>query len=90
MYLRLDNLQFRVEEWIKASWKAGKWSPNAVINREGEIIDARLKSGLLPTAITRDLTWGVPVPVTEADQEMQGKVLCMSLLCVCVGILILA
>jgi methionyl-tRNA synthetase len=91
MYLRLDKLQPRIEEWIKASWKAGKWSPNAVISREGEIIDARMKSGLLPTAITRDLTWGVPVPVGDKDdQEMRGKVLCMSLLSVRVGILILA
>jgi methionyl-tRNA synthetase len=78
MYLTLDKIQPRVEEWIKHSWKTGRWSPNAVINASGEIIDARLKGGLLPTAITRDLTWGVPVPIVdgEDDEGLKGKVLC--------------
>ena len=78
MYVRLDVIQPRTEAFLKKSWKEGKWSPNAVINGEGEIIDARMKSGLKPTPITRDLTWGVPVPVQEGDddQGMKGKVLC--------------
>jgi methionyl-tRNA synthetase len=78
MYLRLDKIQPRTEEWIKKSWKAGKWSPNSVINADGEIVDARMRGGLVPTPVTRDLTWGVPVPVSDsaADQEMKGKVLC--------------
>ena len=78
MYVRLDVVQPRAEAFLKKSWKEGKWSPNAVINGEGEIIDARMKSGLKPTPITRDLTWGVPVPVQEGDddQGMKGKVLC--------------
>ncbi|KAG6842329.1 hypothetical protein C0991_010618 [Blastosporella zonata] len=77
MYLKLDEIQPRTEEWIKASWKAGKWSPNAVINADGVIIDPRLKGGLIPTPLTRDLTWGVPIPAefeTE-EQGMKGKVL---------------
>ena len=77
MYLKLDIIQPRTEEWIKKSWKAGKWSPNAVVNSEGEIIDDRLKKGLLSTPLTRDLTWGVPVPVDDGDSlGMKGKVLC--------------
>lgn len=78
MYLKLDAIQPRTEEWIKESWKAGKWSSNSVINNEGEIVDARLKGGLHPTPLTRDLTWGVPVPTIEGqdDQGMKGKVLC--------------
>lgn len=77
MYLRLDAIQPRTEEWIKQSWKEGKWSPNAVINADGTIIDARLKGGLIPTPLTRDLTWGVPVPVDGEDEfGMKGKVLC--------------
>ncbi|KAF8806997.1 methionyl-tRNA synthetase [Phlegmacium glaucopus] len=76
MYLKLDTIQPRTEEWIKQSWKAGKWSPNAVVNAEGEIIDARLKNGLLPTPLTRDLKWGVPVPIEDDDSlGMNGKVL---------------
>jgi methionyl-tRNA synthetase len=78
MYLKLDSIQPRTEEWIKKSWKAGKWSPNSVINAEGEIVDARMKAGLVPTPVTRDLTWGVPVPTKEGEDDhgMSGKVLC--------------
>ncbi|EKM78800.1 hypothetical protein AGABI1DRAFT_75303 [Agaricus bisporus var. burnettii JB137-S8] len=75
MYLKLNEIQPRTEEWIKQSWKAGRWSPNSVINN-GEIIDARMKSGLLPTPLTRDLSWGVPVPIEGEDVHgMKGKVL---------------
>ncbi|KIM80489.1 hypothetical protein PILCRDRAFT_822587 [Piloderma croceum F 1598] len=77
MYFKLDAIQSRTEEWVKKSWRKGKWSPNSVINADGEIIDARTKGGLRPTPVTRDLTWGVPVPVKEGedDQGMKGKVL---------------
>ncbi|CCL98929.1 uncharacterized protein FIBRA_00936 [Fibroporia radiculosa] len=77
MYVKLDSLQAKTEAWIKKSWKEGKWSPNAVINADGELIDARLKSGLRPSPVTRDLTWGVPVPVVEGEDDhgMKGKVL---------------
>jgi methionyl-tRNA synthetase len=77
MYLKLNAIQPQTEEWIKKSWKKGKWSPNAVINGDGEIIDSRLKSGLQPTPLTRDLKWGVPVPIEGEDVHgMGGKVLC--------------
>ncbi|CUA74120.1 methionyl-tRNA synthetase [Rhizoctonia solani] len=77
MYVRLDLVQPRLEEWIKHSWKVGRWSPNSVINSEGEIVDSRLKGGLRPSPITRDLTWGVPVPKTNDKDSalMEGKVL---------------
>jgi len=79
MYFKMNELQARTEEWIKRSWKAGKWSPNAVINSDGELVDDRLKAGLLPTPVTRDLQWGVPVPVEGEDiHGMKGKVLCKS------------
>ncbi|KII89976.1 hypothetical protein PLICRDRAFT_174780 [Plicaturopsis crispa FD-325 SS-3] len=77
MYFKLDAVQPRTEEWIKKSAKNGKWATNSVINTSGEIIDARVKSGLRPTPVTRDLTWGVPVPLKPDgdDQGMNGKVL---------------
>lgn len=78
MYVRLDTTQPKVEEWIKKSWTEGKWSPNSVINPEGEIVDSRVKSGLRPSPVTRDLTWGVPVPDIDGKDEdgVRGKVLC--------------
>ncbi|KAI0749387.1 methionyl-tRNA synthetase [Daedaleopsis nitida] len=77
MYVRLNALQSRTEEWIQKSWKEGKWSPNAVINADGKLIDARLKDGLRPSPVTRDLTWGVPVPKLEGKEHegMDSKVL---------------
>jgi methionyl-tRNA synthetase len=78
MYVRLDKIQPQTEEWIKESWRKGKWSPNSIINSEGTLIDARLKGGLHSSPVTRDLKWGVPVPVEDDDpnQDMKGKVLC--------------
>lgn len=78
MYVRLDTLQPQTEDWIKESWGKGKWSLNSVINGEGVLIDARLKGGLRPSPVTRDLKWGVPVPVLDddPDQDMKEKVLC--------------
>ncbi|KAG5637149.1 hypothetical protein H0H81_005633 [Sphagnurus paluster] len=77
MYLKLDAIQPKTEDWIRCSWKEGKWSPNAVINSDGTIIDPRVKGGLIPTPLTRDLTWGVPVPAEfETDEYgMKGKYL---------------
>ncbi|KZV68306.1 methionyl-tRNA synthetase [Peniophora sp. CONT] len=77
MYVRLDLLQPKTEAWIKESYAKGKWSQNAVISSSGEIVDARLKSGMRPSPVTRDLKWGIPVPVPEddPDQDMKGKVL---------------
>jgi len=78
MYVSLDKLQDWTQEWIRRSYAAGKWSPNSVINAEGEIVDARLKGGLRPSPVTRDLTWGVPVPLLDGEDTygMKGKVLC--------------
>jgi methionyl-tRNA synthetase len=80
MYVSLDKIQSRTQEWIKKSWKAGKWSPNSVINADGELIDSRLKGGLRPSPFTRDLTWGVKVPHYDGVEEdgVKDKVLCMS------------
>ncbi|KDQ15876.1 hypothetical protein BOTBODRAFT_144906 [Botryobasidium botryosum FD-172 SS1] len=77
MYMRLNTIQPQIEAWMKKTWKEGRWAPNSVINADGEIIDARLKGGLRPNPVTRDLTWGVPLPHTgdPIDEEMKGKVM---------------
>lgn len=78
MFIKLNTLQPRIEEWIKASWKAGAWSPNPCINSNGVLVHDKLREGLIPSAVTRDLKWGVPVPDIEGadNQEMLGKVFC--------------
>ena len=63
-YLPLDQYEPWLKEWILEGHK--EWKPN-VYGQCKSWID----SGLLPRAVTRDLEWGVPVPVEGAE----GKVL---------------
>ncbi|NBC27541.1 MAG: methionine--tRNA ligase [Bacteroidetes bacterium] len=62
-YLPLGDFQERLEQWIDS--RKG-WKPNVT----GQC-KSWLNSGLTDRAVTRDLTWGVPVPLPEAE----GKVL---------------
>jgi methionyl-tRNA synthetase len=64
-YLKLDKFQDFLKDWIlgqnKDSWKSN------VIGQCKSWID----EGLKPRAVTRDLDWGVTVPISDAE----GKVL---------------
>lgn len=57
----------------------GKWSSNVVITDKGEIVEPRmLGEGLRPSAVTRDLKWGVAVPSVgdaEEDDKLKDKVI---------------
>ena len=63
-YLPLDQYQQWLEQWILQEHK--EWRPNVY----GQC-KSWLDGGLKPRAVTRDLDWGIPVPVKGAD----GKVL---------------
>ena len=63
-FLPLDHYDPWLREWILESHK--EWKPN-VYGQCKSWIDG----GLLPRAVTRDLDWGIPVPVPGAE----GKVL---------------
>ena len=77
MYLKLDVIQPKIEEWIRESYKKGNWSANSIVDTEGEIVEGRLRTGLKPSPVTRDLEWGVPVPIEGEDiYGMKDKVLC--------------
>ena len=64
-YLPLDKLQDEfLNKWVesrKISWKSSVYGQ----------CNSWLKEGLKPRAMTRDLDWGVPVPVKDAE----GKVM---------------
>lgn len=64
-YLRLDVLQPKVEEWAHKSIEKGGWSRNAKV-----ITESWLKQGLKERGITRDLQWGVPVPLPGYDNKV--------------------
>ena len=63
-YLPLDQYQQWLEQWILEEHK--EWRPNVY----GQC-KSWLDGGLHPRAVTRDLDWGIPVPVEGAE----GKVL---------------
>ena len=67
IHLLLDKLQPRIEEWVSSASQKGAWSSNGRI-----ITNSWLKQGLKDRGITRDLKWGVPVPLdvfTEEDDK---------------------
>jgi methionyl-tRNA synthetase len=68
-YLRLDQLQGRLAGWLaskKAAQQVGaQWRPT-VLNQSLGRIEAE---GLPERAMTRDLTWGVPVPLDDPDAK---------------------
>ncbi|MCJ1260902.1 hypothetical protein MMC22_000766 [Lobaria immixta] len=72
IHLQLDKLQPDIEEWFRLASKKGFWSKNGKI-----ITDSWLKQGLKDRGITRDLTWGTPIPLDvfteEKDREVYKK-----------------
>jgi len=63
-YLPLDRYESWLKEWILEEHK--EWKPNVY----GQC-KSWLDQGLQPRAVSRDLDWGVPLPVPDTD----GKVL---------------
>ncbi|CAA0151860.1 methionine--tRNA ligase [Tenacibaculum maritimum] len=64
-FLPLDKHEAFLKEWILEGHR-NDWKPNVLGQVKSWIDD-----GLRPRAVTRDLNWGIPVPVAGAD----GKVL---------------
>jgi len=60
-FLRLSDFQDRLSEWVK---KQSHWRPNVK-----NLTMRYLKEGLRDRAITRDIEWGVPVPVTGFENK---------------------
>ncbi len=64
-FLPLDRYTSFIEEWIIEGHK-DDWKPNV----RGQV-KSWVQNGLQPRAVTRDLDWGIPVPLADAE----GKVL---------------
>lgn len=64
-YLRLDKYEDFIRKWVLEE-HANDWRQHVVMQ-----VKSWLDMGLKPRAVTRDLDWGVPVPLPEA----KGKVL---------------
>jgi methionyl-tRNA synthetase len=61
-FLDLPKLQERLEAWVAA--EGGHWRP-AVLG----FVQGWFKEGLRARAITRDLDWGVPIPLEGFDDK---------------------
>lgn len=66
VHLLLDKLQPEIEKWLLPAIEKGDWPKNS-----RNITENWLREGLKDRGITRDLKWGVPVPLPE----FQNKVL---------------
>ncbi|MDI6840848.1 MAG: methionine--tRNA ligase [bacterium] len=62
-FLRLDLLQLEFESWLKSKQA---WKENVI-----SFVKSWLKDGLEPRPVTRDIDWGIPVPLPQA----KGKVI---------------
>lgn len=62
-YLPLDQYEGWLKTWVLEEHK--NWKPNVY-----KQCKAWLDQGLQPRAVTRDLTWGVPVPLPAAIQKV--------------------
>jgi methionyl-tRNA synthetase len=62
LYFDLPQFEERLKLWIEQS--SAEWRINAVAQTKGQ-----LAQGLHPRAVTRDLLWGVPVPVQGFQEK---------------------
>jgi methionyl-tRNA synthetase len=65
-YLRLRDFETPLREWLES--KQGQWRASVLNFALGQI-----KQGLPERSMTRDIAWGIPVPLDDPDAR--GKVL---------------
>jgi methionyl-tRNA synthetase len=58
LYIDLPGIRPELEEWVKTASVKGQWARNAV-----QMTQAWIRDGLKERGITRDLKWGIPVPL---------------------------
>uniref|UniRef100_UPI00358F6303 methionine--tRNA ligase, cytoplasmic n=1 Tax=Myxine glutinosa TaxID=7769 RepID=UPI00358F6303 len=65
LFLDLPKLEENLESWLLESQGSGDWTFNAI-----QITRSWLKSGLRPRCVTRDLSWGTPVPLAGYENKV--------------------
>jgi len=58
LYIDLPKILPRLQEWLDEASVSGQWTRNAI-----QMTQAWIRDGLKERAITRDLKWGIPVPL---------------------------
>ncbi|RFU73790.1 methionyl-trna synthetase [Trichoderma arundinaceum] len=65
VFIRLEKLQPDIDKWFQDAHKKHGWPQNGV-----SITQSWLTKGLEPRSITRDLKWGVPVPLPGYEKKV--------------------
>ncbi len=65
LYINLPAILPRLEQWMKDASSRGNWSRNAL-----QMTQAWIRDGLKERSITRDLKWGIPVPLDAYKEKV--------------------
>ncbi|CAM6087122.1 unnamed protein product [Calypogeia fissa] len=65
LFLDLPHLKDKLEEYVNSTSVVGGWSQNSV-----QTTHAWIRDGLKSRSITRDLKWGVPVPLEKYKDKV--------------------
>lgn len=65
LFIDLPGIEKKLDEWITTTSKEGAWSENSI-----NIAKSWIREGLKKRAITRDLKWGVPVPLEGWEDKV--------------------
>jgi methionyl-tRNA synthetase len=65
LYIDLPAIKPKLEKWMKQAAEKGQWAKNAI-----QMTNAWIRDGLKERSITRDLNWGIPVPLEEYKDKV--------------------
>ncbi|MDD5339835.1 MAG: methionine--tRNA ligase [Candidatus ainarchaeum sp.] len=65
LFINLPGIEKELTGWIRTESRNGAWSENTI-----RIAESWLREGLKKRAITRDLKWGVPVPLAGYENKV--------------------
>ncbi len=65
LFINLPGIEAQLADWVGKASKNGEWSENSI-----QIANSWLREGLKKRAITRDLKWGVPVPLPGYEKKV--------------------
>ena len=65
LYIDLPAILPKLQEWMSEASARGRWARNAI-----QMTQAWIRDGLKERAITRDLKWGIPVPLEGFEDKV--------------------